>query len=193
MSVPAPYTASLAAFVCFIPLGTVLASPEDAQTISETVFPDNTPASNWTKYQIGDVLAHNWDNKSVDNTWLKPLSNGRHIEVNEEDVVSDWLDLKVRQTNETYERIAAGVSSEIAVGTAQVPFEKADRYVNGWLLYQGRMKSGADRKVLRMLAQMRITDKAKFEGVKVFEAALRFYCLPSLSGNTMPVGTSIVF
>lgn len=195
MSAPSTDSLALAGFTFFIPDG----SSVDGQTTSESVYPDNNPTTNWTAYTLGDVLKHKWGKKKVSDPYLAPLANGDFIEMQRENVISEWVDVMYRQTHEIFQRLQYGLAAAINVGTAQGIGEKSDAFVNGWLLEQqvvsGGPNAGASRVILRMRAQVRQVDDVEYEGPKVSGTSLRFYKIPvKESGiNTLSSGNSIVF
>lgn len=187
MSVPILAERFLGGFAWFVEKGTTV----DAQTVSHLIKPDMVPATNWTDRSLGDILSLKPGNVSEDRSFGRPSIFGGWETVPKSFVKTDYLDLKSRQMGELLLRLQFGLTSPIVEGTAQTPFAKSDRRIEGWLRLQTRQEDGTDMIILDGWGTLELTAGISADG-KVSEPEVRFTVIKAVNGVAV-AGNSIVF
>lgn len=156
----------------------------DSQTVSINVLPDADPISNWPSF--GDVLpGAQWETETESDPYMQLHAN-RYVRRDVEDVVADYLTFQTRQMNGLVDRLQFGAAAAIVEGTAQSPMTVTDRFLEGWLLIQGRNLRGARRGQddYRLVAwvQLRLS-QTPANGEQALSPTLRAQILPAAANS----------
>ncbi len=187
MSTPANLERFLGGFAYFVESGITV----DAQTISPLIKPDMVPATNWNTRSLGTILEIKHGTKDKDNSYSRPSAAGGWEEVPRKFVIADHLDMKTREMGEQLLRLECGLTGAITEGTAQTPYAKTDRRIEGWLRLQARQDTGQDLLIMDVWASMELTEGLAAAG-KVSEPKMRFSVIKTYN-NAVIAGNSIVF
>jgi hypothetical protein len=114
------------AFLSFIPAGELV----DAVTVSATTWPDNTPTTNWTAYQIPDVESLTLVKEYDSETFKVPKTSGKRLE--------------------------NGLATVPVVGTAQSPFVDNNNFIEGVFLLEIQNKNGAVTERMQLWGRLRL-------------------------------------
>ncbi len=132
--------------------------------------PDNSPTTNWA--DLGVVKAATPSVEEKKSTYLKPLPSGGHEQVEERQVVADYLTLDLENLTDIALEMMFGIG-KITQGTPQIPGNVLDRKVQGWLKLQGRKTDAADLFVIDLWVEARLASIPKIEANPV-TASIRF-------------------
>lgn len=153
----------------------------DGQTISASVFPDNSPTSNWPS--IGTVLPGSaYEVDEEDDSYLKPLPGGGHRRINKKIVMEDRLRVQTREMSGLVDRLLHGLTGPVTEGTPMSPGIESDRFIRGWFLVQARQKGGngdgTDDFVEMRWCEIRLAEQPKFEN-KAASPSLMIHFVPN--------------
>lgn len=177
----------IGSFAYCIPLGVTV----DGNVVSATSKPDGVPTSNWTDYSLGSVLSFVPGVVEVDRSYSRPGPAGPWELVPRKVVVQDYIDLKTREMGELLLRLQFGLSSEIALGTAQTLFGSSVRRIDAWLKFHLRKEVGGDLSIGDMLATIELKKGITADN-KVSEPEFRCTQIKSINGVAV-AGNTIVF
>jgi hypothetical protein len=144
----------LNARVYFVPTGESV----DAVTVSETAWPDNSPTTNWTNYQLHDTETIKAEREYEEETFKIPRSTGGYNDDIEKTLKSVKYTGVTAKTNSLLKKLEHGLSTVPVVGTAQAPFASNDDYVEGVALIEIQNKSGTVTERIQIWARIRLTD-----------------------------------
>lgn len=134
----------------------------DLNVVDKDYFPDTDPAENWEAGSMGCVMESELTTEKETDTDYCPSPNGGYIKNDDEVVVADIIKFKTREHMEPYWRLALGLNNEIEDGTAQTPFAKKRRKINGWMKFQLRGDDGSDRVVMNVWGRLELDENPKY-------------------------------
>jgi hypothetical protein len=144
----------LNARVYFIPTGESV----DAVTVTETTWPDNSPTTNWTNYQLHDTETIKSERQYEEETFKIPRASGGYNNDIEKTLISVTYTGVTAKTNSLLKQLEHGLSSQPVAGTAQAPFANGNDYVEGVALLELQNKSGVVTERIQIWARLRLTD-----------------------------------
>jgi hypothetical protein len=152
---------------------------DPAQTISETVLPDDNPTTNWKS--LGDILEGATRTTETADDSYNQLVGDRFVKRHTERVIGDYLNFETRQMNQLVEAMELGVSPAFAEDTNISPFTVIDRAVKGWLLLQARKlgSGGVDDHRIVCWVELRLTGIPMASDNKAQKPGLRAQMLPN--------------
>ena len=163
-----------------VPAGTVLATGDGSNslTVAEgAVFPDNSPTTNYTDYEIPDIEELTEELSRKDEKFMVPDQiNGAYFEDEEITVVGRKYKGTSHKITAAMKGLAFGLAAKPVIGTAAAINANKDPYVDGVCLIEIANKGGTviDRAVF--WGRFRLTDPGKVgpETSKLgFEVAVR--------------------
>lgn len=187
MSAPILTERFLGGFAYFLEAGKTV----DGSAISATYKPDATPATNWTDGYLGTIISLSLDSDTEDRSFMAPSPSGPWEKKPRKVVLADYLNLKTREMGEQLLRLQFGLTDAIVEGTAQTPFNKSDRRIEGWLKLHARHEDGQDMAIVDLWCSMELTGGIKADG-KVTEPEFRLTVIKAVDGTAV-AGNSIVF
>jgi hypothetical protein len=144
----------LNARVYFIPAGETV----DGAAVTETVWPDNSPAANWTAFQLQDTETIKVEREYEQETFQIPKATGGYFDDEEGTLKKVTLTGVTAKTSSLIKQLEYGLASQPAVGTAQAPFARNDDFVEGVALVEFQNKSGVVTERLQIWARLRVSD-----------------------------------
>lgn len=147
----------LNARVYFIPSGESV----DSITVSETTWPDNSPTTNYTNYQLQDTETLKCEREFEVETFKVPKSTGGYNDDDESILKKVTYTGVTAKTNSLLKQLEHGLSSVPAVGTAQTPFASNNDYVEGVALIELQNKSGTVTERIQIWARLRLQDSGE--------------------------------
>jgi len=127
------------------------------------VSPTFKPASNDASWgSLGCVTEFRPATETQEFTVNCPRTSGGYQRRKKTIAISDTLAFDVAETSAEFWELLMGFSDPIVDATAQVPFEKSERKIDGWLQFQARGDDGQDRIVLDVYVELRLTDGTVF-------------------------------
>jgi hypothetical protein len=140
------------AFLSFIPAGELV----DAVTVSATTWPDNTPTTNWTAYQIPDVESLTLVKEYDSETFKVPKTSGGYFEDVDSTLKKVSYKGKTSKTSSYFKRLENGLATVPVVGTAQSPFVDNNNFIEGVFLIEIQNKNGAVTERMQLWGRLRL-------------------------------------
>jgi hypothetical protein len=144
----------LNARVYFIPAGEVV----DSVTVTATAWPDASPATNWTAYQLQDtetlVLERTFDTE----VFPIPKASGGYTDDEENTLKKVTYTGTTAKTSSIFKMLELLLLTEPVVGVAQSPFVRNDDYVEGVTFLELQNKSGAVVQRTQFWSRLRLSD-----------------------------------
>ena len=144
----------LNARVYFIPVGESV----DSVTVTQTAWPDNSPTTNWTAYQLHDTETIKCEREFEVETFKIPKSVGGYRDDDESTLKKVMYTGVTAKTNSLLKQLEHGLASQPIVGTAQAPFARNDDFVEGVALLEFQNKSGVVTERMQVWTRLRLSD-----------------------------------
>lgn len=144
----------LNARVYFIPAGETV----DSVLVAEALWPDNSPTTNWTAFQLQDTETLKVEREYENETFQIPKAAGGYFDDEEGTLKKVTLTGVTAKTSSLIKRLEYGLATEPVVGTAQAPFARNDDFQEGVALIEFQNKSGVVTERLQIWARIRISD-----------------------------------
>lgn len=143
----------LNARVYFLPAGEVV----DSVTVALAgPWPDNSPTSNYTNYQLQDTETLKCEREFEKETFKIPKSSGGYVDDEESLLKKVTYTGETHKTNSLLKQIEHGLNSQPVVGTAQSPFVRNDDYVEGVSLIELQNKTGVVTERIQVWSRLRL-------------------------------------
>jgi len=144
----------LNARVYFIPTGESV----DSVTVTATAWPDNSPITNWTNYQLHDTETIKCEREFEEETFKIPKASGGYADDMESTLRKVTYTGTTVKTSSLLKQLEHGLASQPVVGTAQAPFTRNDDFVEGVALLELQNKSGVVTERIQVWSRLRLTD-----------------------------------
>jgi len=136
----------------FIPSGETV----EGAAVSNTAWPDNSPASNWTAYQFADIETVK-EAKEVDTETFKiPKASGGYTIDTEETLLKRMWNATTAKTNSIIKQLEHALASAVVASTAQAPFVQNNNYIDGVMLLEIQNKNGVVTERTQVWARLRL-------------------------------------
>ena len=176
--------------IYLVPAGTVLATGDGSNslTVAEgAVFPDNSPTTNYTDYEIPDIEEVTEELKKKEEEFVIPDTvNGAYFADEESTVTSRKYKAVTHKITALLKGLAFGLAAKPVIGTAAAINANKDPYVDGVCLIEIANKGGTviDRAVF--WARMRLTDPGKI-GPETSKLGVEITVRPHVSNSYLSV------
>jgi hypothetical protein len=144
----------LNARVYFIPVGEIV----DSVTVTSTAWPDATPTTNWTNYQLQDTETLKSERTFETETFQIPKAAGGYLDDDENTLKKVLYTGTTSKTNSLLKQLENGLAAVPVVGTAQSPFARNDDFVEGVALLELQNKSGTVTERIQIWSRLRLPD-----------------------------------
>jgi hypothetical protein len=144
----------LNARVYFIPVGETV----DSVTVSQTAWPDNSPTTNYTSYQLHDTETIRCEREFEVETFKIPKASGGYRDDDESTLKKVVYTGVTAKTNSLLKQLEHGLATQPVVATAQAPFARNDDFVEGVALVELQSKSGAVTERIQVWSRLRLSD-----------------------------------
>jgi hypothetical protein len=135
--------------IYFIPVGTVIAAGGGAEgsptsiTVAKALWPDNTPATNISDFQIHEITTLKAERETESETFLIPSDTDGYTEDLDETLKSASWTAETPRTNALVKMLEYGLATLPVAGTAQIPFARKENYVEGLLVKETQVRGVA--------------------------------------------------
>lgn len=116
--------------IYFIPAGTSV----DSVTVAIATWPDASPTSNWTDFEMDDIEMLEPGKEVETETFVIPSNTDGYDEDEDQTVKANFWTAETAKTNALVKMIEYGLATLPVANTAQVPFARKENYVEGVLL-----------------------------------------------------------
>jgi hypothetical protein len=140
------------AFLAFIPAGESV----DGVTVAVATWPDNSPTSNWTNYQIQDVETLTLEREFDSEVRKLPKASGGYRDDEETMLRRVSYAGRTAKTNSYFKKLENGLASVPVVNTAQVPHVANDNYIEGVTLMEFQNKNGTVTERVQVWSRLRL-------------------------------------
>lgn len=136
----------------FIPSGETV----DSVTVANATWPDNSPTTNWTNYEIPEIEDVKSENTIKKETFTIPDTAGGYREEEEEMITRRLWKATTHKTNNYLKKLQHGLATAPVVGAAQAPGATKDNYTDGVMLLEIQNKSGTVIERIQVWARLRL-------------------------------------
>lgn len=175
--------------IYFVPAGEVLATGngEASLTVGSTVvFPDNTPATNYTSYEIPDIEDVKTEITVEKETFKIPAAGGGYRDDVEEMVTRRLWMATTHKTSIYLKKLQHGLATVPVVGTAQAPGVTADNFMDGVMLLEIQNKAGVIIERTQVWSRLRLVT-AGDTGPTTAKVEVSLELLPHVSNSFIVV------
>ena len=146
--------------IYFIPAGETIAlgNVEASMVVANATWPDNTPATNWSNYQIPDIETVKSVKSIKSETFNVPNDNGGYLEDIEEMVTMRKWTATTHKTNSYLKQLEHGLAAIAVASTAQAPGSRPDNFIDGVMLLEVQNKSGAVIERTQVWSRLRLVN-----------------------------------
>jgi len=144
----------LNARVYFIPAGETV----DTVTVTETAWPDNSPTTNWTNYQLHDTETIKAEREFDVETFKIPKATGGYRDDEDSTLKKVTYTGVTAKTNSLLKQLEHGLSAQPVAATPQAPFASNTNYVEGVALLEFQSKAGTITERVQVWSRLRLSD-----------------------------------
>jgi hypothetical protein len=168
-------------FAHFVEAGTEVGT-EPVNTVG-ALFKPTFPGEPWAS--MGCILDATPETEVETDTDYCPNASGGYTKADDQNVVKDMLKLSLRAHSEPIHRLIWGANAKLADTTSVTPFVKTDRFVEGWLQFQGVGQDGLARFVASLYGKIRL-DAAPQWAKDPTKPAIRFEIIKTALNTYVP-------
>jgi len=141
-------------FASFTEAGAEVGEAPDPVNIVGPLFMPTFPGELYSS--LGCILDATPETEVETDTDYCPNASGGYTKTDDQNVVKDMLKLSLRAHSEPIHRLIWGADAVLVDGTPTTPFVTTDRFVEGWLQFQGVGQDGDDRFVASLYGRIRL-------------------------------------
>lgn len=140
----------------FIPAGEVVDG--NPALSAATAWPDNTPAANYTAYQLQDTETLKCEREYEEESFKVPKASGGYTDDMESTLMKVTYTGTTAKTNSLLKQLEHGLAAQPVVGTAQAPFVRNENFVEGLSFIELQSKNGTVTERIQVWSRLRLTD-----------------------------------
>lgn len=118
--------------IYFIPAGSVV----DAVTVARNVWPDGSPATNYSDFELDDIETLKLERETEEETFEIPSATDGYTKDQDEWVTARSWTAETAKTNAIIIMLEEGLAALPVAGTPQVPGARKENYIEGVMLHE---------------------------------------------------------